>query len=93
MKRYLVKCTGIAKDTNPNFANMESVFYYGKRERTVAHLGNYAKEVHSEMPLNAYMIGEYGYTRKCDAHRSSILKLPKETKYWKYDYEIVDYEV
>ncbi len=93
MKRYLVKCTGIAKDTNLIFANMKSFAYYGKREKCVAHLGDFARMAHSEKQLSESNLVEYGYKRKCDAQHSSILKLPKETKFWIYDYEIVEYEV
>ena len=93
MKRYLIKRTGIAKDSNLIFANMKSFAYYGKREKCVAHLGDYARMEHSELQLSESNLVEYGYRRKCDAQHSSILKFPKETKYWKYDFEIVNYEV
>lgn len=94
MKRYLIKCTSTAKDTN-----MKSFAYYGracygKYHITLAYFGDSAEKANAVMQFDDSMVAEYGYKRKGDAYRSSFFtEYRGESEYWDFDWEVVEYEI
>lgn len=94
MKKYIVKVTGKATENNPNFAAQEFVAYHGKDQKLLGYEGGYVEAMHMVKKLDAYMIKEYGYSRRCDAVRSWIYKNnPVNSPYWSTTTEVVEVNV
>lgn len=93
MRKYIVKVTGKATENNPYFAGQEFVVYHGKDQKLLGYEGSYAEAAHMVKKLDAYMIKEYGYSRRCDAVRSWIYKNPENNPYWSTTTEIVEVNV
>lgn len=93
MKKYIVKVVGKATENNPHFAGQEFVAYCGKNQKLLGHEGSYVEAAHMVKKLDAYMIKEYGYSRRCDAVRSWNYKNPENSPYWSITTEIVEVNV
>lgn len=93
MKKYLVKETSYATENNKNFAGMDSVSYYGKGSKRLAHHGSAAVACYSVSALHLYQIEEYGYDRECDAKRSWIYKNPENTEHWQSTVEVIEFNI
>lgn len=61
MLKYVVMCVAKATENNPNFRGETRISYYGKGEENLCTM-------YSDIP-NSFLVGEYGYNRKCDAVR------------------------
>ena len=92
MKKYIVMSTSFATKENPNFAGQVAISYYGKNQKLIGHVGTHAKATYSELPLENWLIKEYGYNRLCDAKRSWIFKNPENTQFWRSNTEIIEIE-
>ena len=88
MKRYLVKETSTATESNPNYAGDVSICYFGKAEHMLAREGTHLPK--DNFNHFHFTLAEYGYSRKCDAKRSYTYKHPENTKFWTSTVEIVE---
>ena len=93
MKKYIVKVTGKAIENSPSFAAQEFVAYHGKGQKLLGYEGGYVGAVHMVKKLDAYMIKEYGYSRRCDAARSWNDRNPESSPFWSCTAEIVEVNV
>lgn len=93
MKRYIVKSVSRATDENEYFKGQEAIAYRGRAERLIGYQGTHAEADHMVQDINPYMLREYGYKRLCDAKRSWSYRNPENTKYWRTEVEIVEYDV
>lgn len=93
MKKYIVKVSGKATENNPYFAGQEFVAYNGKNQMLLGYEGSYAEAVHMVKKLDAYLVKEYGYSRRCDAERSWNYRNPENSPYWSCTAEIIEIDV
>lgn len=93
MKRYIVKVSGKATENNPNFAGLQYVTYNGKNQKLLGIEGSYAEKTGTVKKLDAYLVKEYGYSRRCDAVRSWSYKNPENSLYWSATAEIIEIDV
>lgn len=93
MKRYIVRTTGKATESNQSFRGQTAIYYYGKGNRCIGACGSHPKALHTEQAIRPYEVNEYGYTRKCDAVRSWIYKNPQNDEHWQTTVDIVEIEI
>lgn len=75
MKKYVIKTTSRATDSNINFKGTTAIYFYGKGEEMLAKEGTYDPQTNFNRMW--YTLDNYGYTRECDAKRSWIYKHPE----------------
>ena len=92
MKRYVVKSTSVASETNQSCKGEIHVWWHGKGE---AYCGKliFHKDWTDGNGLYDWEAKNYGYTRRCDAKRSYLYKHPQNDSNWSTVVEIVEVEV
>jgi hypothetical protein len=89
MTYYIVKVSLKATQSNPNFAGVVSIAYYGKDQKLL----KMEEEETDTIKVSPYMVKTYGYKRKCDAIRAYVYKNCESTQYWNKQAEIIEVEV
>ena len=77
MKKYIIKTTSNATESNPNFKGTTAIFFYGRNEEMLAKEGTYDPQTNFNRMW--YTLDRYGYNRECDAKRAWLYKHPEST--------------
>lgn len=91
MKRYLVKRTMIARDTNRNRPGHVETSLNGVGGAILFYEGSGTRFDCDHMTDE--MIERYGFKRLCDAKRSWAYKSPEVEEYWITQMDVLTYEV